>query len=69
MSETIELRVEGMSCDGCVSSVEKALRRLDGVIEASADLDAEQATVTIDPATIGRDTLAQAIEDAGFDVA
>lgn len=68
MSETIELGVEGMSCEGCVSSVEAALRRLTGVIDATAQLDAKRAVVTIDPALVDRSALADAVEDAGFDV-
>ena len=68
MSETIELGVEGMSCEGCVSSVEAALRRLTGVIDATAQLDAKRAVVTIDPVLVDRSALADAVEDAGFDV-
>ena len=68
MSETIELSVEGMSCEGCVSSVENALSRLTGVIEATAQLDANRAIVTIDPAQVDRRALEDAVEDAGFDV-
>ncbi len=68
MSETIELGVEGMSCEGCVSSVENALRRITGVIDATAQLDAKRAIVTIDPARVDRDALKDAVDDAGFDV-
>ena len=62
-----EIIVEGMHCSGCVTSVEKALARLDGVSEARADLDAGRATVAFDPSVVGVESLREAIEDAGFD--
>jgi len=67
--ERITLRVEGMSCGGCVDSIQKALGAREGVDSAVADLDAKTVTVAYDAAVIQRDGLAQAIEDAGFEVA
>ena len=66
--EKIELKVEGMTCGGCVKSVQNALQAHDGVDQAKADLEAKQVTIDFDPAVIQRAGLVQAIEDAGFDV-
>ena len=67
--EKVEIVVEGMSCDGCVTSVQNALTAHDGVAAASADLDTGIVVIEFDPAVVNRDALANAIEDAGFDVA
>lgn len=62
MSQTIT--VEGMTCEHCEQTVEDALEALDGVTAASADRDAETATVEggAEP-----DTLVDAVEEAGYD--
>jgi len=62
---TLSLPVEGMTCASCVGRVERALRDVPGVTEASVNLATEQATVT---GSAPRATLVAAIEDAGYDV-
>jgi copper chaperone len=62
MSRTIT--VTGMSCGGCEQSVEDALEALDGVTDATADRDAETATIDGDA---DPDDLVAAVEDAGFE--
>lgn len=39
--------VEGMTCDGCKSHVEKTLSQIDGVESAIVDLESKEATVTM----------------------
>lgn len=65
---TIRIPVEGMSCHGCVSSVEKALARLPGVEEAKAELSPGGVTVRYDPARIGVLALVEGIDEAGYGV-
>lgn len=60
---TTELTVEGMTCGGCEQNVESALERVDGVDSASADRDAETATVEGDA---DANSLVDAVEDAGY---
>jgi len=67
--ETVQLKVDGMTCGGCVNSIQNALGSRDGVAKAKADLDAKLVTIEFDPALIQRNGLVEAIEDAGFDVA
>src|SRR5512141_1275014 len=42
----VDLKVEGMTCASCVARVEKALRKVPGVVDASVNLATETATVT-----------------------
>jgi len=65
----VELNVEGMTCGGCVNSIQNALSARDGVASATADLDAKRVTIEFDPAVIQQAGLVEAIEDAGFEVA
>ncbi|MDJ0929440.1 MAG: cation transporter [Gammaproteobacteria bacterium] len=67
--ERIELTVEGMTCGGCVNSIQNALNGRAGISNAAADLESKVVTIEFDPAVIQRAGLVQAIEEAGFDVA
>lgn len=60
------LTIEGMTCASCVSHVEKALTRLDGVAAASVNLATETAAVDYDPDAVGPDELAAAVAAAGY---
>ena len=67
--ETVTLKVEGMTCGGCVASVTRVLKAMPGVGDAVVQLDARSATVTFDPARTSVPALKSAIEDAGYAVA
>ncbi|SFV06006.1 heavy-metal-associated domain-containing protein [Alicyclobacillus macrosporangiidus] len=64
---TATITVKGMTCSGCVNSVTKALKDVEGVQEASVDLQGQKATVTFDEAKTTVAKLKEAIEDAGYD--
>lgn len=67
MEETT-LNVAGMTCQGCVSSVSNALRRIPGVTKVRVSLEQASATVEFDAARTQRDALKSAVEGAGFEV-
>lgn len=67
--ETIDLKVNGMTCQGCVRSVTNVLERVPGVSSAQVDLARGEAKVTFDPARATRGALKAAIEDAGYEAA
>lgn len=62
----IELKVDGMTCGGCVKAVEKAVKRTDEAATVTVDL--EGGRVAIDSA-MPADAFRSAIEAAGYDVA
>jgi len=64
--DSIKLGIDGMSCGGCVLSVEKALGRVPGVKKVVVSLDAKEAVVEGDK--LERQILADAVTDAGYDV-
>lgn len=63
---SVDLKITGMTCAGCVNSVEKALRGADGVIRASVNLMTEQASVQYDPDKADAETLIAAVDHAGY---
>jgi len=66
--EKILIPVEGMTCGGCTSSVEKALSARDGVASATASLQNANVEVEYDPSVIIHGEIKNAIREAGFDV-
>lgn len=62
----IQLSVTGMTCGGCVASVQKVLSALPGVQTVEVTLTPGQARVVYDPARVDRDALITAVVDAGF---
>ncbi|MGE5867020.1 MAG: heavy metal translocating P-type ATPase, partial [Rhizobacter sp.] len=66
-SSTLTFPVNGMTCASCVGRVEKALRTLPGVREASVNLATERATVQVD-AGLPLEALAAAVRKAGYEV-
>jgi Cu+-exporting ATPase len=67
--ESITLGVGGMTCASCVARVERVLRGLPGVLEATVNLTTESATIDYLPATVSRERIAQAIRAAGYEPA
>ncbi len=65
--ENTQIRIGGMSCQGCVKNITGVLSGLAGVASAEVSLEQAAATVAFDPQTISRGELLAAIEDAGFD--
>ncbi|WP_299429288.1 heavy-metal-associated domain-containing protein, partial [uncultured Meiothermus sp.] len=63
-----ELGVTRMTCAACVARVERALRKLPGVTEASVNLATERATVKYLPASITPAHLKRAVREAGYGI-
>ena len=64
--ETVELKVEGMDCQGCVKSVTRMLCGVPGVEKVDVSLEQGRAAVTYDPAKAGVAEFKRAVERAGF---
>jgi P-type Cu+ transporter len=60
--------VVGMSCAGCASRIEQALRKVPGVHKAGVNFATATATVAYDPAATQPERLMQAVRDIGYDV-
>ena len=68
-SETVQLDIgiEGMTCASCVARVERALKKVPGVEQATVNLATESARVNMaqEPQAMAR--LLRAVRDAGYE--
>lgn len=70
MSEKLlTLPITGMHCANCSSTIERNLKKLDGVADTNVNYATEKATVTFDPTALNMDAIIQKIEDVGYGVA
>ena len=65
-TETRTFSVEGMTCGGCASRVEKVLRNAPQVIAAEVNLALDQATVTALPCAMDVHALRGSLDGAGY---
>ncbi len=66
--EKVLLPIRGMSCAACVNKVEKALRSVKGVTEASVNFATERASVEYLPEEVTLRDLRRVVQDAGYEV-
>jgi len=64
--ERYDLPVTGMTCAGCVASVEHAIAATPGVERAIVNLATQRATVIVDPRATTLEGLAEAVRRAGY---
>jgi Cu+-exporting ATPase len=62
------LPIGGMTCAACVHHVERALSKVDGVLNVNANLATERAVVEYLPGIASREALGKAVADAGYEV-
>src|SRR5919106_545203 len=63
----IALSVGGMTCAACQATVQRALSKQPGVLDASVNLMTESAAVTFDPAVTTPDAIVGAIQRVGYE--
>nr|CAD7403380.1 unnamed protein product [Timema cristinae] len=63
------LRVEGMTCQSCVRTIEQTLGTKPGVQTVQIHLEEKEAKVVYDSSTTNPDDICSAIEEMGFDAA
>src|SRR5579883_2014323 len=64
--EQMTFAVEGMSCASCAMRIEKGLKKVAGVQEASVNLASEKATVVYDPRQTDLAQLMRTVEAVGY---
>ncbi|MCK4735651.1 MAG: heavy-metal-associated domain-containing protein, partial [Methanophagales archaeon] len=63
-----ELKISGMTCATCATTIEKSLRSQDGVADAQVNLGNETTMVEYDPSKLKLTDLEKAVTDAGYGV-
>ncbi|MBE2232791.1 MAG: copper-translocating P-type ATPase [Anaerolinea sp.] len=65
---TLTLPIAGMTCANCAMTIERTLKRMDGVLEATASYASESAQVRYLPTVVTRGEMARRIEEIGYKV-
>lgn len=65
--ETEIIRIGGLECQNCVSTLDTALKGVKGVRDVTVSLDTEKATITYEPEVTSKQLLRAAITNAGFE--
>ncbi|MEH7010428.1 heavy metal translocating P-type ATPase [Neobacillus niacini] len=70
MSDTKEatLQIAGMTCAACAVRIEKGLKKIDGVEDASVNFALEKSKVTFDPSKANVNQLKEKVESLGYKV-
>jgi Cu+-exporting ATPase len=62
------LPVEGMTCAACVARVEKTIKKVDGVSNATVNLAAETVRIEYDAETVSLDAIANRLHESGYEL-
>jgi Cu+-exporting ATPase len=66
--ENLSLPVTGMTCANCAGNIERSLKKLNGIQEASVNFASEKAHVRFDPGQIDMKAVVENVERAGYGV-
>ncbi|MCM3005583.1 copper chaperone CopZ [Priestia koreensis] len=67
--EKVTLSVKGMSCGHCVKSVEGSVGELNGVQHVEVNLSEAKVIVEFDQNKVSLESIKEAIDDQGYEVA
>ncbi len=65
--DNLTLKLRGMSCAACASSIEQAIKSVPGVIECSVNFGMEQATIQYDSKETNLAIIQEAVDAAGYE--
>ncbi|HLF75104.1 MAG TPA: heavy metal translocating P-type ATPase, partial [Anaerolineales bacterium] len=68
-TKQLTLPITGMTCANCVATVERNLKKLDGIQAAVVNLSSERATVEFDSEKLGLADMIARVQRAGYGVA
>jgi len=66
--KNLNLDIIGMTCASCARTVERGLKRLDGVEEVTVNVATDRAAVTFDPTALNVTDLVGRVRESGYDV-
>ncbi len=67
-NKKVTFKVSGMHCNGCSSSIGRALSRLDGIEHAEADFEKGITDVSYNEKAIEKEKIVETIENLGYKV-
>ncbi|TAG96034.1 MAG: copper-translocating P-type ATPase [Oscillatoriales cyanobacterium] len=64
--DNLTLKLQGMSCASCASSIEQAIKSVPGVIECNVNFGMEQASIQYDSKKTSLETIQATVDAAGY---
>jgi copper chaperone CopZ len=64
--ETRVIAIEGMTCDNCVKTLTKAIKKVNGIKDVQVDRENARATVTFDTTKTDIAAVHESIEHSGY---
>ena len=64
--KSLEMKIDGMQCDGCASTIQSILSREPGVKSSSVSFPKRAASIFYDPQETDAARLVEAVTKAGF---
>jgi len=64
----ITVPITGISCANCVNTIERDLRRLEGISEVAVNLATERAKIAFDKSKVNERTIVEQIRTSGYEV-
>ena len=65
--KTESLKIIGMTCAACAKASERAVKKLEGVVEASVNFATEKMVVQYDESKLDTDKIKEAVKKAGYE--
>lgn len=68
-TKQVILPITGMTCANCVATVERNIKKLDGLTTVNVNLSSERASIEFDPSLLSLEQIIGRVEKAGYGVA
>ena len=68
-TKQVVLPITGMTCANCVATIERNVKKLDGVTSANVNLSSEHATLEYNPEKLDLEAIIARVRKAGYDIA
>jgi len=67
-SLTKSFAIEGMTCSACANAIERATKKMDGVIDSNVNFATERLTIVYEPSKVRFPDIRKAVEKAGYKI-
>jgi len=67
-SLTKSFAIEGMTCSACANAIEKATKKMDGIIDSNVNFATEKLTIVYEPSKVRFPDIRKAVEKAGYKI-
>jgi Cu+-exporting ATPase len=67
-SLTKSFAIEGMTCTACAKAIERATKKMDGVIDANVNFATEKLTIVYEPSKVRFPDIRKVVEKAGYKI-